>query len=77
MAEEIKKKYEHCCEVFPVLALNFGWFTMADKETEVALMPYMQLADSDARYRVNYCPSCGKYIRGVEYPTSFLLITKQ
>lgn len=60
---------EHCCTVFPKLALTFNWMSFVnDKNESILCMPYIEY--SDIKYRINNCPSCGKEIRSVEIEVS-------
>ena len=52
----------YCCEVFPKIARSFKWMTANDRT--IYLLPYIEKG-SDL-YKVNNCPSCGKYIREID-----------
>jgi hypothetical protein len=54
---------EPCCEVFPQIAHHFGWMSPED-EPETACLAHIKGKDG-RDYHLNYCPSCGKEIRGV------------
>lgn len=43
-----------CCNI--LLKMGIGWFSLEDGRK---CIPYIGI------YRVNYCPSCGKNIRGL------------
>ena len=49
-----------CCEVLE--KINLGWFRLSDNER---CMPHIKDHNGEIMYRVNYCPSCGKNIRGL------------
>ena len=54
---------EYCCEVFPKLIPLFNWFTyVEDNGNKMLCMPYLEIRGE--KWRVNYCPSCGKEVRG-------------
>jgi hypothetical protein len=54
-----------CCETFPKNASSFSWMTYKNTTNESILcMPYIQ--DGLVKYRVNYCPYCGKEVRDIE-----------
>jgi len=60
---------EHCCDIFPKLALTFSWMSFVnDKKESILCMPYIEYAD--IKYRINHCPSCGKEIRSIEIEVS-------
>ncbi len=50
-------KNEICCDAFRALIPDLKWFTPDEGKT--ILMPCI------GKYRVNYCPSCGAYIRQI------------
>jgi hypothetical protein len=50
----------HCCEAFPTLIDTFDWFKEVDRP--VWAMPTIQ----GTKIRVNWCPSCGTEVRGIE-----------
>jgi len=54
----------HCCEVFPKLIYDFKWFTLRPPGQDIQLMPCIPVGDID--YRLNFCPSCGADVRGIE-----------
>jgi hypothetical protein len=49
-----------CCEVLE--KMNIGWFRLSDSEK---CLPYIKGENGEVTYRINYCPSCGKNIRGI------------
>jgi hypothetical protein len=49
-----------CCDVLE--KMNIGWMKLSDNEK---CMPYIKGYDNEIMYRINYCPSCGKNIRGI------------
>lgn len=49
-----------CCDVLE--KMNIGWMRLSDNEK---IMPYIKGCDDEMLYRINYCPSCGKNIRGI------------
>ena len=53
-----------CCDVFMHLVKHFSYFTFADWPG-LANMFYIQDQDTDSKWRVNFCPSCGKKVRGI------------
>jgi hypothetical protein len=42
--------------------MNIGWFRLSDNEK---CLPYIKGENGEVTYRINYCPSCGKSIRGL------------
>jgi hypothetical protein len=52
---------KHCCEAFPKFLEMFSWFNYADDGSR-RVMPVLK----DTLYRINYCPSCGDWIRDIE-----------
>ena len=57
--------YKPCCEY--LLKMNLGWMITDDQST--LLMPYIQdNKNSEQKWRVNHCPSCGTYIRDIQLP---------
>lgn len=52
---------EICCDIYEELVPTFSWFKTEDN---VYLMPCIE--GKDRQIRVNHCPSCGKYVRGIE-----------
>lgn len=66
MANETVDKKENkpeviCCGALEQLTL--GWMKMEDG---TKIMPYINNYVNGQMYRVNYCPSCGKYVRDAE-----------
>jgi hypothetical protein len=58
-------EYKHCCKGFPEMMMTFRWFSRVDDNGNLLfLMPVIK----GTNWRVQYCPSCGKYIRGIEIP---------
>jgi hypothetical protein len=67
-----KKTMEHeeqkpCCEPFKKLMLHFDWYKVEGED--LYAMPCMD------KFRINFCPSCGAYIRAImlkreEFPIS-------
>jgi hypothetical protein len=51
----------YCCSVFPKIAKRFEW--MMDPGTYAVHWPY--IGKNFAADRINFCPHCGKYIRGI------------
>ena len=49
-----------CCGVLERMQL--GWMKLEDG---TRCMPYIKGHSDDNMYRVNNCPSCGKYVRDV------------
>ena len=49
-----------CCGVLE--RMNLGWMKLEDG---TKCMPFIYSKEDDNRYRVNNCPSCGKYVRDV------------
>ena len=49
-----------CCGVLE--RMQFGWFKLEDGSR---CMPYILGHSDKIMYRVNNCPSCGKYVRDV------------
>lgn len=49
------------CDVWPQIRNEFKWYSLADG---TMVMPCIPSVDAD--YRVNYCPSCGGYVRDIE-----------
>lgn len=52
---------DFCCGFFPKTFKQYQWFSMDTEDGKVLLMPCF-----DNKIRVNYCPSCGAYVREVE-----------
>lgn len=51
-----------CCDV--LMKLNLDWMSYHENGNKVLVMPNILI--EGVRYRVNYCPSCGSYIRSIE-----------
>lgn len=49
-----------CCGVLE--RMNLGWMRLEDG---TRCMPYIKGHSDENMYRVNNCPSCGKYVRDV------------
>lgn len=49
------------CDVWPKIQDEFTWYSHSDG---TKVMPCMPSGGVD--YRVNYCPSCGGYVRDIE-----------
>ena len=49
-----------CCGVFERMQL--GWMQLEDG---TRCMPYIKGHSDNSMYRVNNCPSCGKYVRDI------------
>ena len=49
-----------CCGVLE--KMNLGWMKLEDG---TRCMPYIKGHSDEVMYRVNNCPSCGKYVRDV------------
>lgn len=49
-----------CCGVLE--QMNIGWMGLEDGSK---CMPYIKGHSDETRYRVNNCPSCGKYVRDI------------
>ena len=49
-----------CCGVLE--KMNLGWMKLEDG---TKCMPYIKGHSDEVMYRVNNCPSCGKYVRDV------------
>jgi len=49
-----------CCEVLEKMKL--GWMALEDG---TRCMPYIRGHADTTMYRINNCPSCGKYIRDI------------
>jgi hypothetical protein len=46
--------------------MNLGWMKFTDGEP-IRIMPNIpDRENNQTMYRVNYCPSCGTYIRDIE-----------
>jgi len=60
-----------CCDAFLRMAPFFRWMTHDGGET--LSMPYILDTDVDGtRWRVNYCPSCGKEVRNMDFPRALI-----
>lgn len=55
-----EEKTQFCCEVLE--KLNIGWMVLENGDK---CLPYIRGHSDENMYKVNYCPSCGKYIRGL------------
>lgn len=55
------ESYVPCCEVFDRMEINY-MFTEDGRKCMPHLASYQ---DCFERLRVNYCPSCGKYVRDI------------
>ena len=55
-----------CCDSFEKNIHNFGWFKLYHIGEEQYLMPHIL----GTNYRINFCPSCGKEVRGKRRVTS-------
>lgn len=60
MGTNIVRQTKICCDVLE--KLNLGWFEFDDGSLT---MPYIFDIENNIKYRVNFCPSCGKNIRGI------------
>lgn len=49
-----------CCGVLE--RLEIGWMALEDG---TKCMPYLNGLSDENKYRINNCPSCGKYVRDV------------
>ena len=58
--ERIKANEVVCCGVLE--KMDIKWMQLADGDK---CMPYIEGRSNDNMYRVNNCPSCGKYVRDV------------
>lgn len=56
----LSQKDKICCGVLE--RMNLGWMRLEDG---AKCMPYTKGHSDDNMYRVNNCPSCGKYVRDV------------
>lgn len=60
---------EYCCNSFTKIAKGISWMQFVDENKETILcMPYIK--SGEIKYRINYCPSCGKEIRSIEIKLS-------
>ena len=57
---ELRKTAVICCGVLERMQL--GWMKLEDG---TRCMPYIKGHSDENMYRVNNCPSCGKYVRDV------------
>lgn len=58
---------EPCCDILLKIVQHFGFFTYVDYP-DLANMFYLSgdpTKGDDTKYRINFCPSCGKKIRGI------------
>lgn len=55
-----------CCGVLE--KMNFGWMKLEDG---TKCIPYIKGHSDEVMYRVNNCPSCGKYVRDVMGSTGY------
>ena len=54
-----------CCKNFKNIAKNLGWFTYSNDVFEkILILPYV--LGTEPKLKINYCPSCGKKISGIE-----------
>jgi hypothetical protein len=60
---------EDCCDVWPEIRDSFAWFQLQDAKG-VYMMPCIEDIELDPRWRVNFCPSCGKTRRMVVWNTN-------
>jgi hypothetical protein len=56
---ETKNKSKYCCDAFKTIV--FKWLSLEDG---TKILPYIENINVD-KLHVNYCPSCGAYIRGI------------
>jgi hypothetical protein len=49
-----------CCDVLDRMSIK--WMFLDDG---ARCMPYINGYSDENMYRINYCPSCGKYIRSI------------
>jgi hypothetical protein len=49
-----------CCD--NLLKMNIAWYMLEDG---TKVMPFIS-GENSVSYRVNYCPSCGTYIRNIK-----------
>ncbi len=50
-----------CCGILEKMEIRWMYI---DDETKV--LPHLLSKEGDTRYKVNYCPSCGKDIAGIQ-----------
>jgi hypothetical protein len=64
------KRNEICCENFKKIACRFNWMSYTDEADNktVFVMPHIK---EQERWRVNYCPICGKSIRDIKLTDLF------
>lgn len=55
------KNNEICCDAFKEFAKAFLWM----KTTEEGTLLMLYVLVNGLQMRVNYCPSCGKYVRDI------------
>ena len=66
--ENTDKTIEKTCAIHNVVCcgvlekMNLGWMKLEDG---TKCMPYIKGHSDENMYRVNNCPSCGKYVRDV------------
>jgi hypothetical protein len=60
VGKALRKTDVTCCGVFERMQL--GWMKL---ENGTRCMPYIKGHSDEIMYRVNNCPSCGKYVRDV------------
>jgi len=58
--EELNKTDVICCGVLE--RMDLGWMKLEDG---TKCLPYIVGNIDDNKYRVNNCPSCGKYVRDI------------
>lgn len=58
--EPLSKTSVICCGVLERMQL--GWMKLEDGSK---CMPYIEGDNDNNKYRVNNCPSCGKYVRDI------------
>jgi len=56
----VKEDEAYCCGNLEIM--NIHWMHLEDGS---ACMPYLFDKQGNEMYRVNNCPSCGKYVRDV------------
>jgi hypothetical protein len=60
-----------CCEVWAKICGYFEWMTPGDSSR---IMPH--ITHRDAKFRVNYCPSCGAECRAIETTSTAVSISR-
>jgi len=56
-----------CCDYFGKMRDNFDWWSFQDVTGEkVYCMPTLKNCNGNTKLRINYCPNCGKNVRGIE-----------